>query len=74
MDSQNLDEILRQAAKADERSQAQIARESGLTPAQLSRFLAGKRGLMLSAAGRLAQVVGLTLTKEASSDGQTQAR
>ncbi len=63
MDCQNWAEILHQAAKADERSQAELAREAGLTSAQLSRFLAGKRGLLLAPAARLAAVLGLRIVR-----------
>ncbi len=63
MDCQNWAEILQQAAKADKRSQAELARAAGLTTAQLSRFLAGKRGLLLAPAARLAAVLGLHIAR-----------
>lgn len=63
MDCQDWADILQKAAKADKRSQAEIARAAGLTTAQLSRFLAGKRGLLLAPAARLAAVLGIRLSR-----------
>ena len=58
-------EILRHAVQADGRTQAELAGLAGLTKAQLSRFVAGKRGLMLDSAGRLGAVLGLRIGRPA---------
>jgi len=63
MESQDWAKILRKAAAADERTQAELARAASLTPAQLSRFLAGKRELMLGPSARLAAVLGLRIVR-----------
>lgn len=42
----------------------QVAKESGVAPAILSRFMSGKRTLTLPTAEKIAQIVGLTLKKE----------
>jgi transcriptional regulator with XRE-family HTH domain len=52
-------ESLKQAIKADGRSQNQLSRDSGVTVAAISRFLAGKRGLSVEAVEALARALGL---------------
>ncbi len=56
-------EVVRQAVQADGRTQAELAALAGITQAQISRFLAGKRLLMLDAAGKLAEAVGLMVVR-----------
>lgn len=63
MESQTWSEMVRQAAREDRRTQTVLAREAGLTQAQISRFLAGKRELLGDALGRLAEVLGLVLVR-----------
>jgi hypothetical protein len=43
-----------------------LAREAGIEPASLSRFVQGKRTLTLSSAARLAAVLGLVLIDTAA--------
>jgi antitoxin component HigA of HigAB toxin-antitoxin module len=52
-------EIIREEFKRDGRSQRAVAAAAGLTNAQLSRFLAGKRDLTMDCAGRLMNALGL---------------
>jgi transcriptional regulator with XRE-family HTH domain len=56
----DLAEQLREAVKASGRSLGQLARESGVDPSRLSRFLRGERDLTLEATGKLCGVLGLT--------------
>lgn len=66
-------EILRKAVRASHKTQYRLASDAKIGETQLARFMGGK-GLNLASAERLGAALGLTLTKEASSDGQTQAR
>jgi transcriptional regulator with XRE-family HTH domain len=52
---------LRTAAKASSWSQAEIARALELTPSQVCMFYAGKRGLSVEAAEKLAAFLGLEI-------------
>jgi transcriptional regulator with XRE-family HTH domain len=52
---------LRTAAKASPRSQAEIARALGLGPSQVCMFYAGRRGLSVEAAEKLAALLGLEI-------------
>ena len=60
-----MDEVLLRAAKAHLRSKEnsiyRLAELSGVDRAGLSRFVNGKRGLTLSSAADLAEVLGLEL-------------
>lgn len=56
-----LQEAIREAIRADGRSQRAIARAVGLTPIDVSRFLRGKQGLSVAAAERLMSVLGLSV-------------
>src|SRR5262245_39063489 len=57
-----LAEQLRQAVRACGLSLNQLARETGLHQAQLSRFLRGERSMRLEAAEKLCEYLGLRLT------------
>jgi DNA transposition AAA+ family ATPase len=47
----------------DPRSASRLAREAGIDPAGLSRFLNGKQGINLESADRLAKLLRLRLVK-----------
>ena len=53
---------LRQAIERDGRTMTAIARDAGLSPIQLSRFIRGKRGLTTPAVEALCETLGLELT------------
>jgi len=58
-----LSEQLRQAARQDGRGVRQLARAAGMHPGNLSRFLNGRVGLQMAALDRLADVLGVSLTR-----------
>jgi transcriptional regulator with XRE-family HTH domain len=60
--SDELAEVLRKALLARSDGIREIARGSGVSPAQLSRFARGERYLSLPAAGKLAVYLGLELS------------
>src|ERR1700683_3696504 len=62
MTDERIAEPLRRAIAKSSVSRAEIARKSGVAESVLSRFLAGKQGITLETAGRLAEVLGLRLT------------
>jgi ribosome-binding protein aMBF1 (putative translation factor) len=59
-----MSDTVRQAIEASGLSLAELARRSGVSPAQLSRFLRGERSLTLETLDPLAKVLGLELTKK----------
>jgi transcriptional regulator with XRE-family HTH domain len=58
----DLAEQLRQAIRGCGQSLHQLARETGVSPSQLSRFLRKERSLQLTAAAKLCAHLGLYLT------------
>lgn len=60
-ESSNWPAQLRAAIAASGMTQAAIAKAAGMTEAQVSRFIAGKRSLRLESAERIGRVVGLQL-------------
>ena len=56
-----IDETLREAIRSSGRSHYELARASGVTPAQLDRFVAGERDLLLATAAKVADALGLAL-------------
>ena len=57
----NIEQQLLRALLGSAMSRYQIAKNSGLSQAQLSYFVNGKRSLTLPAAAKLAQALGLEL-------------
>jgi plasmid maintenance system antidote protein VapI len=55
---------LREAIEASGRTLVDIGRASGVHPAQLSRFMTGKRDITFAAAGRIMEALGLKLVRE----------
>ena len=58
---QDWENKLRQAIKRSGLSMYELDRQSGVSAAQISRFMAGKRSLLLSTAQKIGAVVGLEL-------------
>ena len=58
---QDWENKLRQAIKRSGLSLYELDRQSGVSAAQISRFMAGKRSLLLSTAQKIGAVVGLEL-------------
>lgn len=56
-----LSDQLRATISSSDRSMGQIARESGIDIATISRFMHGKGGLSVDGIDRLAEVLGLEL-------------
>ncbi len=54
-------EQLKRAIREGKFSQAELARESGLSEAQISRFLKGERGLSLDSIDKMMDVLGLEI-------------
>ena len=61
---------LREAIKEAARTHYGIAKEAGITPEILDRFVRGDRGMTLATAGKVADVLGYELTK-INSSGRT---
>ena len=57
----SLSASLKKAMKRSAKSSYQLAKEAGVSPIMLSRFLSGKRDIRLATADRLAHVLGLKL-------------
>ena len=57
----NLSDQLRQQIDAAEMSRYALAKATGIDAASLSRFMAGKTGLLLSAVDKIVQTLGLEL-------------
>ncbi len=57
----DIEKQLKQAIDKSKMSRYRLAKESGLTQSQLSYFVNGHRTLTLSAAAKLAKVLGLEL-------------
>ena len=58
-----LSSALRDAIQGSGLRPSRIAREAGISHSAILRFLSGERGLSLSSAGRIANVLGYRLTK-----------
>lgn len=59
----SLTEVLRYEITNSERSRYALAKESGVSESQISRFMSGERSLSLDAADKLAAVLGLSLSR-----------
>ena len=57
----SLSASLKKALKQSQKTSYQLAKEAGLSPILVSRFLSGKRDIRLATADRLAYVLGLKL-------------
>jgi DNA-binding phage protein len=57
----SLSASLKKAMKRSPKTSYQLAKEAGVSPIMLSRFLSGKRDIRLATADRLAHVLGLKL-------------
>jgi DNA-binding phage protein len=57
----SLTEMLKLSLRSSGRSFYQIAKESGVSPIVITRFLAGKRDIRMATADKLANVLGLKL-------------
>lgn len=57
----SLTEMLKTSLRSSGRSFYQIAKESGVSPIIVTRFLAGKRDIRMATADKLAGVLGLKL-------------
>jgi transcriptional regulator with XRE-family HTH domain len=57
----NIEEQLRQAIESSDMSRYQISKLSEVSEAQLSLFVNGKRGIGLTAAAKIAEVLALEL-------------
>lgn len=62
-DQSDLDAIVRNLIAQSGKSCYAIANESGVSEAQLSRFVREERSLTLQSASKLAKVLGFTITK-----------
>lgn len=60
----DIEKQLKQAIKRSKMSRYRIAEKSGLSESQLSYFVNGHRTLTLTAAAKLAKVLGLELTQK----------
>ncbi len=69
-DTRTLSDQLRDAIRADERSQAELARLAEMHPVNLSHWLAGRATLTLDTADRLAGVLGGSLVFPAKNGGR----
>jgi DNA-binding phage protein len=58
---------LREAITGAGRTHYAIAKDAGITPEILDRFVRGDRGMTLATAGKVADVLGYELTKISSS-------
>lgn len=56
-----IDETLRDAIRRSGLTHYAIAKDAGVTPAQLDRFVAGERDLTLTSAAKVAEALGLVL-------------
>ena len=59
--SRALSASLKKAMKHSPKTSYQLAKEAGVSPIMISRFLSGKRDIRLATADRLAHVLGLKL-------------
>src|SRR5438094_2804903 len=57
----SLSAALKKAMKHSAKTSYQLAKEAGISPIMVSRFLSGKRDIRLATADRLAHVLGLKL-------------
>ncbi|NQV32546.1 MAG: helix-turn-helix transcriptional regulator [Phycisphaeraceae bacterium] len=59
-----MEALLRQAILESDRTQYRIAKDAGISFAQMSYFINGHRSLSLKAAGKLAETLGFELTQK----------
>ena len=59
--SGRLSQALRDALRAHDKPVSQIAREAGVSPIVVSRFLSGERDIRMATADKLAEALGLKL-------------
>ena len=57
----SLSEALKEAIRASEMSEYQIAKRAGISQVMISRFLSGERDIRLATADKLAHALGLKL-------------
>ena len=62
-DDMTLSEDLREAIVTSGKSHYRLAQEAGITPGVISRFVSGERDLRLETASKLAELLGIRLTK-----------
>lgn len=60
----DMEAILRKAILDSERTQYRIAKDAGISLAQMSYFINGHRSLSLKAAGKLADTLGFELVRK----------
>jgi plasmid maintenance system antidote protein VapI len=56
-------DVLRQAIRESGRTHYAIAKEAGVLPEQLDRFVTGERSLKIETAAKVAEVLGLELIR-----------
>lgn len=56
-------DVLRTAIRQSGLTHYRIAKDAGINPTQLARFVADERGLTFDTAAKIADVLGLELTK-----------
>lgn len=61
MKTKGFADMMRQTMKADGRTKYAIARDAGLNPAVVARFLTGERDITLTTAEKICRVLGLEL-------------
>lgn len=61
---QDWNDVLRRACERDKRTTYAIARDSGLSVAPLTRFIAGTQTITLTSAMRLADTLGYRLMRK----------
>lgn len=59
--SDSLSEAIKQAIRASEMTEYQIAKRAGISQVMISRFLSGERDIRLATADKLAHALGLKL-------------
>ena len=70
MGSKNpVSDIVRNAVRRDGRTFREIANHAKIAPSQLSRFVAGERGLLLPAFDRLCESLGVSVKKMGAKHG-----
>jgi transcriptional regulator with XRE-family HTH domain len=67
--AKTMSEVLRIAILSADRSRYALAQESGVSQAQLSRFVSGERSLRLDSADRIAEALGLRLVPSTKQKG-----
>ena len=62
--SMDMEAILRKAIHESDRTQYRIAKDAGISLAQMSYFINGHRSLSLNAAGKLAETLGFEMVQK----------